>query len=534
MKKIILLLILCLGISTMFGQVTFTQEIFTSTGGRAIVDMNNDDLDDIVGVSATNIKIHYQLEAGGFNEINITTTQADYPASWSLAAADYDSNGYTDLLYGAGQGVTFMRANDTGTAFTEVSGPEYVFSQRSNFIDINNDGHLDAFVCHDVAPNVYYLNDGDGNLTFHQGGLGDYPSGGNYGSVWIDYDNDGDMDMFIAKCGGEEARRTNQMHRNNGDGTFTEVAESLGLDDPMQTWSSAWADYDNDGDMDVFVGASTGTHKMMMNNGDNTFTDVTDGSGLDAFTINGTENTPRDFDNDGNADIVSNGAILYGNGDLTFTNIEIDALPATFFGDLNNDGFVDGVWFNTIYYNDGNANNWISLTTRGIGPDLNGSNRNGIGARIEVVTTSGVQIRDVRIGEGFSNSSSANTHFGIGSDDAITTLTIRWPSGIIDVIENPAINESHVFIEGENILNMNDFLVSNLILYPNPTNDVLNLNISDGFENTLFMIYDSTGRRVLNSKMTENYIDVSNLSTGNYLLRIVKGGTIKIQKFIKK
>ena len=175
------------------------------------------------------------------------------------------------LLYGAGSGVTFMKANNTGTGFTQISTSEYVFSQRSNFVDINNDGHLDAFVCHDVAPNVYYLNDGFGNLNFYQGaqydndcnlistdqtgvvgGLGNYCSGGNYGSIWIDYDNDRDMDMFIAKCGGETARRTNQMLTNNGDGTFTENANALGLADPMQTWSSSWADYDNDGDMDVF------------------------------------------------------------------------------------------------------------------------------------------------------------------------------------------------------------------------------------------------------------------------------------------
>lgn len=530
-----LLIAFCMCIYEMPGQVTFTQEVFTNSGGgRGIVDMNNDNLDDIVGVSATNVNIHYQLEIGGFSELNITTTQADFPASWSFAAADYDSNGYTDLLYGGGSGVTFMRANDNGTEFTEFSGPEFVFSQRSNFIDINNDGHLDAFVCHDVAPNVYYMNDGNGNLTFFQGGLGDYPSGGNYGSVWIDYDNDGDQDMFIAKCGGEIARRTNQMFQNNGDGTFTEVAESLGLDDPMQTWSSAWADYDNDGDMDVFIGASTGSHKLMLNNGDSTFTDVTAGSGIEAFTVTGIENTPRDLDNDGFVDIISSGSILYGNGDLTFSNIEIDALPATFFGDLNSDGFVDGVWFNTIFYNDGNDNNWITITTRGIGPDLNGSNRNGIGARIELVTASGVQIRDVRIGEGFGNSCSLNTHFGIGSDEEISSITIRWPSGIVDVIENPLINKAHEFIEGDNILNLNDFLVSDLILYPNPTNDILNLNIKAGFENTVYMIYDNNGRRVLNSKMETSSIDVSNLSVGNYILRVIKDGAIKVQKFIKK
>ena len=78
--------------------------------------------------------------------------------SWSMAAADYDKNGWTDLLYGNGSGVTFMRANSTGTGFSEISGSEYVFSQRSNFVDLNNDGNLDAFVCHDVSLMVMSIN----------------------------------------------------------------------------------------------------------------------------------------------------------------------------------------------------------------------------------------------------------------------------------------------------------------------------------------------------------------------------------------
>jgi len=513
------------------GGLSFSTTNFSTSGThRAVVDMNGDHLDDIVSVTPTNINIFYQQPGGTFTETNITTTTADNSASWSLAAGDYDGNGYTDLLYGGGSGVTFMRANSDGTGYTEVSGPEFVFSQRSNFIDINNDGHLDAFVCHDVEPNVYYINDGSGNLSFIQGGIGDYPSGGNYGSVWIDYDNDRDMDMFIAKCGGEVARRTNQMHRNNGDGTFTEVGTDVGLDDPMQTWSSAWGDYDNDGDMDVFVGASTGTHKLMRNNGDGTFTDVTAASNVDTLSATGIENATHDFDNDGNLDIVSNGNILMGNGDLTFTTFYNNIVPGDngSFGDLTGDGYIDLFSAGVLYENAGGPNNWITINT--VGTD---SNIDGIGARVELETASGVQIRDVRSGEGFRFMSSLNTRFGIGTDTAIEKVTVYWPSGIIDELINPNINEAVTIVEGT-LLGLEDTLTTDLILYPNPTSDILNLSLTNGFENTVYTVFDATGKRVLNAKLQGNSLDVSSLQVGNYILRILQDGTIKTQRFIKK
>lgn len=519
--------------------ITFTeQSISTSGTNRAVVDMNGDFLDDIVSISDTNINIQHQQAGGGFNETNITTTSADFTPSWSLAAADFDANGYTDLLYGAGSGVTFMKANSDGTAFTEISGSENVFSQRSNFIDINNDGYLDAFVCHDVAPNVYYLNDGSGNLTFYQGGdangvpngLGVYSSGGNYGSIWIDYDNDGDLDMFIAKCGGEIPRRTNQMHRNEGNGDFLEVATAIGLDDPMQTWSSAWGDYDNDGDMDVFVGASSGTHKLMRNDIDTsgTFTEVTNSSGVLALTATGIENVTYDFNNDGNLDIASNGNILFGNGDLTFSS-NINIVPnGGSFGDLNNDGFIDA-FGGTIYMNDTNANNWITINTIGTV-----SNINGIGARIVLETSSGTQIRDVRSGDGFRYMNTLNSHFGIGTDTAITSITITWPSGIVDEILNPNTNQTLTAIEGDNPLSIHKFLVNNLILYPNPTTHSLNLNASYNFSKANYTVFDMTGRLVIKGKFDSNAIDVSRLQSGNYILQVSNEGVKTAQKFIKK
>ncbi|MEJ6792188.1 MAG: FG-GAP-like repeat-containing protein [Lacinutrix sp.] len=503
---------------------------------RAAVDMNGDFLDDIVSIGTTNVNIFYQQSTGGLSPTatNITTTSADNSPSWSLAAADFDRNGYTDLLYGGGSGVTFMRANNTGDGFTEISGSEYVFSQRSNFVDLNQDGHLDAFVCHDVDPNVYYLNDGSGNLVFNQGGLGDIAGGGNYGSIWIDYDNDRDMDMFIAKCrGGSNTININEMHENDGSGSFTEVGTAVGLSDPLQTWSSAWGDFDNDGDMDVFVGASStadGTHKLMRNNGNSTFTDVTAASGiLPALSNIGIENATYDFDNDGNLDIASNGSVLFGNGDMTFVVFDnVISGNNGSFGDMNNDGFVDAISGSSLYLNDTNANNWVTITTTGVA-----SNINGIGARVEVHTASGIQIRDVRSGEGFRFMSTLNAHFGIGTENAITNIIIYWPSGLIDNVENLTINTHHVIVEGQS-LSIEDETLVNTIIHPNPVGKVMNIESPINLIGKIATIFNIEGKRVMNLKLTKHSIDVSNLNQGSYILRLESGGKMFTHKFIKK
>jgi hypothetical protein len=513
-----------------------TSTVSTSGTQRAAVDMNGDFLDDVVSITSTNINIFYQQASGGLSPtaVDITTTNADFTPSWSLAAADYDRNGFTDLLYGGGNGVTFMKANATGTAFTEISGPEYVFSQRSNFVDLNNDGHLDAFVCHDVDPNVYYTNDGSGNLTFNQGGLGDDAGGGNYGSIWIDYDNDRDMDMFIAKCrGGATTININEMHENDGSGNFVEVASALNLADPIQTWSSAWGDFDNDGDMDVFVGASStanGPHKLMRNNGNSTFTDVTASSGiLPALTNTGIENATYDFDNDGNLDIASNGSILFGNGDMTFTVYDnVIAGNNGSFGDMNNDGFIDAISGTTLYTNDTNSNNWVKITTTGVA-----SNINGIGARIEVHTAAGTQIRDVRSGEGFRFMSTLNAHFGLGTESTINNIVIYWPSGTIDNLVNPAINTHHIITEGQT-LSIEDETLEEVAIHPNPVGKIMNINSPVNLVGKIATIFNMEGKRVMNLKLTEHSIDVSRLTTGNYILRLESDGKVFTQKFIKQ
>ncbi len=533
MKSILTLVTILASSATVLGQVSFTPEfIDTNRSDRAVVDMNGDFLDDVVSVAMSSVQVFYQNADGTFEEEIIFTSPADNMPSWSLAAADYDGNGYTDLLYGGGNGVTIMRANNAGDGFQEISFPQYVFSQRSNFIDINNDGHLDAFVCHDVEPNVYYINDGEGNLTYYQGGIGDYPSGGHYGSVWIDYDNDGDLDMFNAKCGGEPARREDELHQNDGFGNFTEVADAAGLLDPMQTWSSAWGDYDNDGDLDVFVGNSTDpfAHKLMTNNADGTFSDISATSGVQDLEATGIENCTYDFNNDGFLDIASNGNIFLNNGDMTFT-LYNNVLPSNngSFGDLNNDGFVDSFTGSTLHINDANDNNYLTINTVGVE-----SNRNGIGARITVTSQLGNQIREVRSGEGFRYMSTLNTHFGLGQDTEITTITVQWPSGIVDTLEDVAVNQTLVIVEGSTILSVGDKDPLSLVLTPNPVRNQLMVSSAQSIEGALYDVFDMQGKVVAQGVLSSGRIDVGALAQGNYVLRLTQSSGVRSQKFIKR
>jgi hypothetical protein len=488
-------------------QISFSPVNITVSGSTyGAVDMTGDHLDDVVSVTATNVNINRQT-ATGFSIQNIATPQADFPASWSMAVGDIDGNGWNDLQYGAGSGVTFMLATDDGTGFAEQSFTEYVFSQRGNFIDINNDGDLDAFMCHDVDANVFFMNDGTGTLSFNQGGLGE--TCGNYGSIWVDYDGDHDQDLFVAKCGCDPV---DILYRNNGDGTFTNVASPLGFADNHQSWSSAWGDFDNDGDMDVLVGSSSSpVHKLMRNNGNGTFTNITAGSGFDVLTGTSIEWTTHDFNNDGYLDILGGGAMMLSNGDLTWT-----ALPGAPgngpIGDLNNDGFLDIVAGNIIRMNSGNTNKWLKVVPIGVV-----SNLNGIGARIEVTSALGTQMREIRSGDGFRYMSSLNAHFGLGSDTQIGQVRVIWPSGIIDIVENPSVNTTLEVVEGTFNVGMSTREEAALEIFPNPATQVLYVRGATG--PVPVTVTDLSGKQALATVLRNGQIDVGGLCPGIYLLR---------------
>jgi len=241
----------------------------------------------------------------------------------------------------------------------------------------------------------------------------------------------------------------------------------------------------------------------------------------------GRENVAVDFDNDGYIDIFSNGDVLFNNGDLTFTNYNTNMPPSGAIGDTNNDGFLDVYYNGNIYLNNTNAYNWIKINTIGTT-----SNRNGIGARIELETSNGTQIRDVRSGEGFEYMSSLNTHFGIGSQSSINSLTIYWPSGTVDYIQNPDINATLSVIEGST-LSVEDPALVDLSIYPNPVDDTLFLKTTGALVHKIASVFDANGKRVFNEKLSASTVDVSHLAPGVYVLRIESQGKMIKRKFIK-
>lgn len=495
-----------------------------------VTDMDGDYLDDIVTVSNSQINVYSQKTSGGFTTNTYPLTVNNTP-DWSIASGDYDKNGFNDLVLGNGSRVSVVKANATGTGYTITQYPQNIFTQRTNFVDINNDGDLDLWACHDVAQSHAYRNDGAGNLTFDISLMPTLPVGGNYQSQWSDLDNDGDIDMYLSKCRGSapagDPQRINLYYKNNNDGTFTEAGEAAGINDGAQSWSTAIEDYDNDGDLDILLSNISDTNKLYRNNGDGTFTDIYATTGIEA-EVGSWELQAADFDNDGWIDFLwQNGKELYiNNGDMTFTGYDLPFNEGAI-GDLNHDGFLDVQYGNTIYTNTPNGNNWLTVELQGLQ-----SNANGIGARVEIYGAWGKQIREIKSGNGFSHQSTLNAHFGLGTATAIDKIIVRWPSGIVDTIDNPTINEAKRITEGTTLA-IEDFSHTAFRIFPNPVKQILNIK-STNITMKSAQIYDLTGRLVMKAVLTNSGIAVDTLNAGTYILLLKDiNGQDHLQKFIK-
>lgn len=525
-----------------------------------IVDMNGDNLDDIVLLDdGKDLVIYFQNAAGqSFTEYVYPAGGGGGGSAWGMCAADADEDGYADVLYGGSfNDVTYVQTNNVETDYSETDLGISLFLQGINFADIDNDGNLDIFACDDVGPSQIYLGDGQGNFVFNNTVLvtaiygGGEDDSGNYGSVWTDIDNDGDIDLYIAKCrqgvvDPADPRRINQLFINNGDGTYTEDAASWNINSGEQTWSADFGDIDNDGDMDLLLGQHTNEPvEVYENDGNGNFTNITTAAGLDgAFSGYVIQSKFADFDNDGFMDIYVAGANLYliamNNGDNTFdvsnqTNIgcEVNSFAL---GDLNSDGFMDmyctpfgyGAWnpngSDSVYINDGNSNNHLTITLNGIV-----SNPDAVGARVSIYGPWGVQVREVRSGESYGIQNTFNLMFGLGTATSTDSVVIDWPSGITDVHYN-LVNDKYEFFEGS--LVGDEELEANKIetsIYPNPANEqaLLSINGFENFDQTVnVVLYSITGKVVATQRVTATNTVISrgDLAAGMYSYTVEADG----------
>lgn len=439
---------------------------YNSGGCTGVVDMDSDGFDDIVVLDQSYmLHVLYQQNNGTFTEVSygdVSDTE-----QWGMCIGDYDNDGHKDVFCGGYyDGMQVINIDGPGDyELIELDEDYDIFTQAVNFADINNDGWLDAFACHDDGESHIWGNDGNGNLVPHNDWIdmtvyANSDNSGNYGTVWSDFDRDGDIDLFIAKCrqfisDPYDPRRTNVLMLNDGNNNYHDVAAERGLVNLQQSWTVDFADLDNDGDWDCFLTTHSGTLEIYENDGQGYFTNVTDGSGLEVsgFFL---QAKFADFDNDGYVDLLHSGGdhgYYHNDGDMTFTLIN-NTFPANStmhsfgIGDLNRDGFLDlyasyGDGYvdadmshdDRIWMNDGGSNNFIVF-------DLTGtvSNKDAVGATVEIHGSFGVKIREVRAGESYGITNCFATHFGIGSATEVELAIVYWPSGLVSVIENPEVN----------------------------------------------------------------------------------------------
>jgi tetratricopeptide (TPR) repeat protein len=246
----------------------------------------------------------------------------------------------------------------SGTHFNDVAAAAGIVSRgmAGGVIadDFDGDGLTDVVVSSsdDCEPLKLFHNNGDGTFTNRasEAGLGNQTGGLNV--IQTDYNNDGCIDILILR-GGWEFPRPKSLLRNNCDGTFTDVTGPAGLLDPItQTQTAVWADIDNDGKLDLFVGTENGPSQLFLNKGDGTFVDIAKQAGV-ARTAYTKAVVAADYDNDGFVDFyVSNyggeNFLYHNNGDRTFTEVAAQAGVqdpwssfGAFFFDYDNDGWPD-------------------------------------------------------------------------------------------------------------------------------------------------------------------------------------------------
>ena len=491
-------------------------------GGVAVADFDGDGLLDLYVTNSVGANALYR-NTGDLRFVDVAAEAwVEDPASRSngACAADYDNDGDTDLYVG-NYGPSKLFRNRGDATFDEVTAAAGLTESSRNLRtmgcawgDYDADGFLDLiFVRHldDSDPGVFawgqrdlsefadplalFRNRGDGTFADVTVLLGDpVPSrglvrGAGFQPAFVDYDNDGDLDIYVVNDFGDEIT-PNVLWRNDGRAAsgeswvFTDVSAASGTDVAINGMGLALGDYDLDGFTDFYI-TNIDDAVLLRNNGDGTFSERT----LDAGVGRGRIGVPEgysvgwgtaffDYDNDGDQDLYlaagyldtdpdtnpvqQPNALFRNDGDGTFTDLPPWASGANdpgfgrgaAYGDFDGDGCLDLYVVNIGEFegrpgvarlfrnNCASGNNWLMV--RAVGTL---SNRDGIGATITVSAAGSTQRRTVTAGSSQMSQHMLAAHFGLGAAAHVDTLTVRWPSGRSQTLTDVAANQVLVVTE---------------------------------------------------------------------------------------
>ena len=453
--------------------------------GQAWADYDGDGWLDLYVTDSVGPNTLYRNNGDGTFSVSPLNEQVALPEHYSGGAswADTDNDGWPDLLV-LGREADVLFHNDGGQGFSDVTavsgvGDTYA-SKTASWADYDNDGWLDLYVANwgcvprcartpgsTGEPDQLYRNNGDGTFSNVSALLGGKNGGGGFVARWLDYDNDGDLDIYLVN---DEfiLPPGNKLFRNDGPGCggwcFSEVAEQAGADTRVMGMGVAADDWDQDGDLDIYF-TNAGKAVLLQNQGDATFVNTAAEAGVELNPSSvGWGAVSLDYDNDGARDLYvalmqrdlpgAFNPLFRNDGTGVFSDIghasgADDPGPSVGVdaADYDNDGWVDLVVGNydrgyRLFHNTaltGDANRWLALTLVGGGP----VNRDAVGARAIVTTSDGrVQMQDVHNGSSVGGGSTLTLHFGLGEAE-IEAVEIVWPDGSSQVYADLLPNKAY-------------------------------------------------------------------------------------------
>ncbi len=282
--------------------------------GSVFGDIDNDGLVDLYVPKGgrdeiSSNRLFKNLGDGKFLDITDKASVGGKDFSYSATMADYDNDGFLDIYvanYGPGA-KNILYKNNGDSTFTDVTDSASVgdksWSWGAVFADVNNDGNVDLYVINgrDLGgqPNKLYVNNGDGTFTEKAKLAGVADASWGLGASFADIDNDGDLDLFVSNYVG-----TNKMYLNDGTGNFSDISKSAKLDSDSWGKGPAFGDINHDGYVDLYEGDCKVANKLYINNGDNTFKDIaSDIPGLSCDKVRTKATAFADIDNDGDLDL---------------------------------------------------------------------------------------------------------------------------------------------------------------------------------------------------------------------------------------